>query len=85
MSIASTGGDVTTDGASTAQISISGDTNIKATSHTTAHADSEMVSFGVFSGGISVPTSEIGTSVSADYDGSVTGGGDNDRHQRANR
>ena len=57
-----------------AQISIGGTSTIEATGTNTANSTSEVISFGLISLGVSVPTSTIGASTTAGYDGSVTGG-----------
>ena len=65
---------VVADAASTAEIVIGESSTVEATGTNTANATSEVISFGLISLGVSVPTSTIGASTTAGYDGSVTGG-----------
>ena len=65
---------VTADAASTAQITIGGASTIEATGTNIANSSSQVISFGLVSLGVSVPSATIGASTTAGYDGVVTGG-----------
>ena len=69
------GADVVADAASTADVGIAGATTITANGTHTATANSEVISFGFISLGVSVPTAITGGGTAAAFDGSVTGGG----------
>ena len=70
----SSNADVVADAASTADIAINGKSTFKADGTNIAKSTAEVISFGFIALGVSVPTSTIGGSVTAGYDGTVKNG-----------
>ena len=70
----SSNADVVADAASTADIAINGKSTFKADGPNIAKSTAEVISFGFIALGVSVPTSTIGGSVTAGYDGTVKNG-----------